>query len=315
MTAKVITAALNPSLDRTVEVDGFAPYGLNRVVSSRTDPGGKGINAARVLHSFGVDVTAAGFAAGKSGGALRDFLAQGGIGDSLLEIPGETRTNLKILDRKTGRITEVNESGCPVTPEYLAEFETKFRELCSGAGAAVLSGSLPPETPAGFYARLIEIARQSGVRVILDADGEALREGVKKIPYAVKPNLEELRALTGSPLETAQEILAAGRRLTDAGISLVIVSMGAGGAIVMDSHDAFQTVPWSISSGNATGAGDSMVGVLAFALQSGAGLADIARMTTAAGTVTASKPGTQLCTREEVLAKLPLVTLRPLKPE
>lgn len=314
MTGKVVAAALNPSLDRTVEVDGFAPYGLNRVVCSRTDPGGKGINAARVLRSFGADVTVAGFAAGKAGELLRGFLTRENIASELLEIPGETRTNLKVLDRKTGRVTEINESGCTVPPECLSQFEERFCSLCSGAEIVILSGSLPPGVPSGYYARLTAAAGRCGARVILDADGEALRQGVAKVPYAVKPNLEELRAFTGLPLDNPRGILAAGHKLTAAGVSLVAVSMGAQGAVFLDGRHAFRAVPWGISAGNATGAGDSMVGVLAYTLLHGEELAGIARLATAAGTVTASKPGTQLCTMEEVMEKLPLVSVSPLGP-
>lgn len=312
MSAQVVAAALNPSVDRTVEVNELTPGGLNRAVSSRIDPGGKAINAARVLRSFDSEVTVVGFAGGKTGSLLHEYLSEEGIGDALIDLPGETRTNLKILDRKTGRMTEINESGPEIPKEDLHRFGAKFRDLCGKAMFAVLSGSLPPAVPADYYAWLIDEARQFGVRTILDADGEALREGIREIPYAVKPNLAELRALTGRSLETMQSILDAGRELTAAGISVVIISMGADGAVVMNTRQAFHAMPWGISAASATGAGDSMVGALAEALLHGAELDDIARITVAAGTVTASKQGTQLCTEDEVRDRLSLVRLRPL---
>jgi 1-phosphofructokinase len=312
MTAQVVAVALNPSVDRTVEVKEFTPGGLNRAVSSRVDPGGKAVNAARVLKSFGSEVAVVGFAGGKTGCLLHEYLTGEGIEDALIDIPGETRTNLKILDVKTGSMTEINESGPEIPQTDLLRFEAKFRGICGKAQIAILSGSLPPSVPADYYARLIDEAGKFGVRTILDADGDALREAIRKTPYAVKPNLAELRALTGRPLETMQSILDAGRDLISSGISIVIISMGAEGAVVMNSRQAFHAMPWGISAASATGAGDSMVGALAEALLRGAALDEIARITVAAGTVTASKQGTQLCVKEEVMGKLPFVTLRPL---
>ena len=46
---KAITVTMNPSIDKTITIDKLIPYGLNRVKSSRLDPGGKGINVAKVL--------------------------------------------------------------------------------------------------------------------------------------------------------------------------------------------------------------------------------------------------------------------------
>lgn len=313
MKDKVVTVTLNPSIDKTVTVKELVPYGLNRVEHSQIDPGGKGINVARVLHSFGVDSIAAGFIAGHTGKLLQNFLTQDGIDSDFMEIPGETRTNIKIFDRKARKITEVNESGCVVSAEDLSKFQEKFRELCGEAKMVVLTGSLPPGVPDDVYAQFIETAKAAGVQTILDADGEALKKGIASRPFAIKPNNHELEALAGRPLATPHDVLAVGRELIHKGIGLVIVSMGADGAVVLNENEAYKTDSWKIQVKSATGSGDSMVAALAAALIRGASLSDIARATTAAGTVTASKPGTQLCTEDEVRKALPLVTLHPLE--
>ncbi|MCI1982982.1 MAG: 1-phosphofructokinase [Oscillospiraceae bacterium] len=313
MNRSVLTVALNPSVDKTVTVDRLAPYGLNRVQQSEIDPGGKGINVARVLQSFGDDVTVTGFLSGHTGKFLFDCIQQDKIKTGFLEIPGETRTNIKIFDQTVKKTTEINEQGNYIAPEELELFQKKFLCLLPTVRVVVISGSLPPGVPLDFYAELTELAEKSGAKVILDADGEALQKGIDSRPFAVKPNIHELTALIGKPLKTEKDVLEAGRNLLEKGIRLVVVSLGADGAIALDPSGAFKADVWKITVKSATGAGDSMVGALADAVLCGMSLEEITRAATAAGTVTASKPGTQLCTGPEVKKALPLVTLHRIK--
>lgn len=312
MAGKVFTVTLNPSIDKTVVIDRLQPYGLNRVLQSESDPGGKGINVARVLHSFGTEVVVTGFVAGSTGKMLADFLQTTGLVCDFLEIPGQTRTNMKVFDQTEKKMTEINESGCAVAAGDLVKFEDKFKSLCRNTRLVVLSGSLPPGVPDNIYARLIKTAKSADVMAILDADGEALRKGILSVPYAVKPNIHELSELVGRPLKTAKEVLGAGRELTAKGIRIVIVSLGPDGAVVLNDREAYKVDSWDIPIKSATGAGDSMVGSLADAILRDATLDDIARITTAAGTITASKPGTQLCTKQEVMESLHLVAIHPM---
>lgn len=312
MADKIITVTLNPCLDRTVTVGEFRPYGLNRVLRSRTDPGGKGINVARVLRSFGAEVTATGFVAGGTGRALAESLRKARIDTDFLEIPGETRVNLKVFDERTQKTTEINEPGCAISPENREAFVREFGSLLPRAAVTVLCGSLPPGVPADIYAHLISLAKRAGVRSILDADGEALRRGLEQKPYAIKPNIRELEELTGRKLPTVRDICQAARALIRGGIGVVVVSMGPDGTVAVDAREAYRADAWDIEVKGATGAGDSMVAALAAGLLRDASLAYLARTATAAGTVTASKPGTRLCTREEVRSALPLVTLHQI---
>lgn len=309
MAGNVIAVTVNPSIDKTIAIRELIPYGLNRVLESRLDPGGKGINVARVLHSFETNVTVTGFIAGNTGKQLLSFLKEAQLPADFLDIEGETRTNLKVFDQKAGKTTEINESGAEVSPADLEIFKEKFRNLCKNTEVAVVSGSLPPGVPKNFYAQCIEMAKAEQVKTILDADGEALAEGLKAIPYAVKPNIHELEGLLGRELKTPKDVLAAAREFIAKGIAIVIVSMGPDGAVVADAKEAYKVDSWDIPVKSATGAGDSMVGSLAYSIVHGDSLYDIAKITTAAGTITASKPGTQICTKPEVLDSLHFVTV------
>jgi 1-phosphofructokinase len=313
MFGKVITVALNPSIDKTITLERLVPYGLNRVTGTRTDPGGKGINVAKVLKNFGADVNVTGLIAGSQGALLLDSLNNAGIASDFLEIPGETRTNLKIFDRSVNRTTEINESGFHVSPEILDSFRRKFEKDVKEAEIAVLCGSLPPGVPEDFYAECICTAKDAGTKCILDADAGALAQGVKAVPFAVKPNIHELELLNGKTFSNRNEVAKAAEKLIETGIEIVIVSLGADGAILADRNEIYQAVPWKIEEKGATGAGDSMVASLAYSILNNKSLHDIAKITTAAGTVTASKEGTQTCTLNEVLESIDRVSVTRLQ--
>lgn len=309
MSEKIITITLNPSIDKTIIIDKLIPNGLNRVKSSRLDPGGKGINVARVLKSFGADVEVSGLIAGNQGKILKDYLKRDGIKNDFLDIDGETRVNLKIFDESANKTTEINETGFFVDEKTLSDFKNKFKEDVKETSIAVICGSIPPGVPSGFYAECIKIAKEAGVKTILDADGNALFEGLKAIPYAVKPNIHELEAFLGRSLFSIKDVVGAVHELIEKGIELVIVSMGPDGAVVADKNETYKVDSWDIKVKSATGAGDSMVGSLAYSITKNASLYDIAKITTAAGTITASKAGTELCTLEETMSSIGNVTV------
>lgn len=312
MRNKVITVTMNPSVDKTIVLEQLVPYGLNRVVSSRLDPGGKGINVGRVLHGFGADVTATGLIAGTQGAFLLERLGEEGLDFDFMEIEGETRTNLKIVDNSVGKVTEINEQGFSVLPHQLEAFLERLETCSAQAEIVVLSGSLPPGAPDDFYAQCTEIAKNNGARVLLDADGAALFEGLKAMPYAVKPNLHELELLFHRKFDHLREIADAARELAAGGIGVVIVSMGSDGAIIAGQGELYKTGCWDIEVRSTVGAGDAMTAALSYSLMKQESLLDAARMATAAGTITASKSGTRFCTLEEMLASVEKVKVETL---
>lgn len=290
---KIISVTLNPCLDKTVEVRNFAAGKTNRVLHNRTDVGGKGVNVARALRGCGVPFLAAGIAAGTNGQKLVGALEDMGIPCAFIEAEGETRVNLKIIDAETGEMTELNERGFEAGSAY-ADFLDTLRQHLPDAEVLTLSGSLPPDLGADVYRKLTSLAHGFGVRVILDADGEALKNGILATPYAIKPNLAEFCALAGEEVRTVSEIVSAARRLNAQGVGLVAVSCGADGAVFVRETDAVQTVPFPIEPGSAAAAGDSMVAALAYSIVRKLPLIETAKLMTAAGTCTASLSGTQV---------------------
>lgn len=303
------TVALNPCVDKTIFVDRLVPYGLNRATHTRLDPGGKGLNVARILTNFGVKAVLSGFIASRSSDFLTDWLSASGIECHLHKIDGDMRTNLKIVDESAGRTTEINEPGFGIPPHMLQRYSDGLCRLMERMDMVVLSGRLPPGVPEDFYARCIHMAKRKGVRALLDADGGALAAGTGAAPYAVKPNLQELESLFGRTFSHVEDVAKAARRLVETGIEMVIVSMGENGAVVADRQGILKTGIWPVDVKSTVGAGDSMVGALVYGLRRGMPAAGIARLATAAGTIAASKEGTEFCTLSEALGAMDKVAL------
>jgi 1-phosphofructokinase len=309
MNSAVVTITLNPALDKTVTLDEFQFGGLNRITDWRMDPGGKGINVAKVLKHFAVEVACSGFTAGHQGQVLSEKLQELGIPHRFTETEGETRINLKVYEERSNITTELNEPGFTVTAASLEAFLINYREAVQGAAVVVLGGSLPPGAPADLYKTLTELANAAGVRTVLDADGEAFVHGIEAVPFAIKPNIHELESLFQETFTTDEDIIAAARRLTEKGIALVAVSLGGDGSILVTKDEAIRAKPFPITPMSTVGAGDSMVAAMIYCMLHGKTLEETARWTSAAGTVTASKPGTQVCTLPEVEEKLSSVTI------
>ncbi|KPV56678.1 phosphofructokinase [Paenibacillus sp. A3] len=312
MSSKVLTVTLNPALDKTVTIEEFVSGGLNRIKAWRTDAGGKGINVAKALKHFSVDVASWGLTAGHQGKIITEQLAGLNIPSFFIETEGETRTNLKVYVECTKETTEFNEAGFTVDRKSLHEFIERYTDAVRNVSVVVLGGSLPPGAPDDTYKTLIEIANRAGARTVLDADGEPFTHGIEAVPYAIKPNIHELESLFKETFQSDTEIVSAARRLTGKGIAYVSVSLGAEGSILVSETEAVRAKPFPIVPLSTVGAGDSMVAALVYCLLEGKLLEEMARWTSAAGTVTASKPGTEVCTLAEVEEKVSKVTIWPL---
>lgn len=288
--------------------------GLNRVIDARVDAGGKGINVAKVLHSFGEEVITTGFIGGHNGKQLLYQMETLHIPHSFISIQEETRINLKIVDQMLKETTEVNEAGGRVTEEEITEFYNSFEKLLEQAAVLVLAGSLSPGLSTEVYKRLINMAHQQGVQTILDAEGEAFTHGLKAKPAVIKPNIHELEGFLNKTLHTDVEIVeACNEIIATYGVKSVVVSMGESGSIFVSKNERLRITPFPIEPKSTVGAGDSMVAAIASSLLYERSFEDMARYACAAGTITASKSGTDVATLEEVQDKLHEVKVERLQ--
>lgn len=309
----MITAlCANPCVDRTVAIERFAYGGMNRILEERLDGSGKGVNVALASVQLGMEAACVGLLAEERGALIEDRLVAGRCQAEFVPVPGAVRVNMKVLDRSTGTITEINEAGAPVPPEAVDAMVALAVRWAARSSHIVLTGSTPPGCPIDIYRRVTEEIKRAApaCRVVLDAEGARMTEGLKALPHIIKPNRYELELLCGRELPTIEDVHAEAQRLLTAGIALVAVSLGGDGAYVSDGKQAFFAPAMNVPVRSTVGAGDSLVAGLLLAQEAGANLADAFRSAVAAATSSVTTEGTSLIDRALYQQFLPQVELR-----
>lgn len=260
----IYTVTLNPAIDKTVVIDNLRTGAVNRVVSVREDAGGKGINVSKCLKNLGVDSAAAMILAGDTGKRLENMLGEMGIPVLAVRAEGQSRTNLKIIDPVKQENTDINEPGPVVTPEILRTLQEKLCEQVKPGDIVILSGSLPAGVDRGLYGAWTTCFRNLGACVYLDADGEPMQKGMAALPYMIKPNNDELAALTGEESLSREQMLAEGKRLQESGIREIIISLGGDGALFISEDGCYYAKGLKVPVKSTVGAGDSVVAAAAY---------------------------------------------------
>jgi len=272
---------LNPAIDQTVKVDNFRPNSVNRAQSISFDASGKGVNVASFLADYGYNVAATGYLGQENVDIFDKFFASKGIDDCFVRIPGNTRINVKVVDEVNQQTTDINTPGQSPPKEAANTLFERIKQLANSCDWFILSGSLPPDVPAEIYATIITRLKQWEKRIVLDTSAEALRMGIRAGPTIVKPNIDELKHLVGHPLTSEAEIQQAAYELLNDDTTLVVVSMGKQGAMLVEQARTLIAIPPEVKVKKTFGAGDAMVAGLVTAHIEGLSLADSARLATA----------------------------------
>ncbi|WP_027339583.1 1-phosphofructokinase [Halonatronum saccharophilum] len=311
----ITTLTLNPAVDKTAKVENLRLGQLNRIKNQRSDIGGKGINVSRAVAELGGKTKALGFIAGNNGDYISQSLKSLGVEYDFNIVKGETRTNLKLIDTVKGQETEINEPGPKISKDDLINLEDKLLSLVREGDFVVLTGSLPRGVPKSFYAQMIKKLKKLRIKVVLDSSAKALELAIKEKPYLIKPNLKELEKLLDRKLKNREEVIKAAYNLHINGIEIVVISLGKEGAIVVSKEGNYKVTPPQINASSTVGAGDTLVGALAFKLNEGRSLRESLIYATAASANSVSKAGTQLCVKVEVEKLLDSVNIEKLKEE
>ena len=297
----IVTVTLNPCRDRTQVIERFVHGGMNRVIESREDLSGKGVNVSIALAGLGAGSVCLGFSFERGAAELSDTVRRYGIRDDFVLCPGGIRLNMKVLERDTDVMTEINEKGGFVSREQFEALKQKVCEYGRQADMFVFSGSAPQGVSADCYAELIGAARKGApnVKIILDAEGPLLIDGLKAGPDIIKPNLFELETLFNKPMEGHEEIAAGCRDIISRyGVKMICVSLGDKGAIIAGAEEAYFAPALPLTVRGLQGAGDSMVAGISLSVIDGKPLSEILKYAVAAASASIERDGSLMCTKE-----------------
>jgi 6-phosphofructokinase 2 len=311
--AEIVTLTPNPAIDLATSVDRIVPVHKLRCAPPRRDPGGGGVNVARVVKRFGGDVEALLPIGGFTGQLLSRLIKEEGIASRVIETEEETREDFSVSERETGQQYRFVLPGLPLQ-------RTEWRRCLEALAAikpapkfVVGSGSLPPGVPDDFFAQAAAIAHKLGAKFFLDTSGAPLAAALEHGVYLIKPNLREMRDLVGVELLDQNDWINAAREHIASGkVEVAALSLGHLGGLLVTHDLALRAHALPIKPTSSVGAGDSFLGALIFSVARGNGLAEAFRLAMAAGASALINAGTELCRPEDAYRLYADVRVEPI---
>lgn len=313
----IATLTLNPALDRSMVFDSFEVGALNRAVSAVTTVGGKGINVSRVLKLCGYDATAYGFAGGDNGEMMKRMLENEGVSYDFVQTAAATRMNIKIVD-KDGCATEASESGGPMTQTETDALLDKLTALFDGKNGAVpdyfvMSGSVPRGIDTSIYKTIAENAKKKGIKVILDCDRDALRQGITAKPYIIKPNRFELEQYAGHTFQNDNELISYACDLSLKFELKIVLTLGGDGAMYIGADGVWRVNAPKVEMRGFTGAGDSFLAAFISTYDKGGDPAEALRFAASFSAAKVELEGTMLPKKEDMTKYVGVIKAEKLR--
>lgn len=298
--ASVVTITFSPCIDKNIFVPRLIQEKKMRCTFPIVEPGGGGINVARGIHRLGGSVTAIYFAGGYHGQLLNDLLTKEEVDIVPIEIDGNSRESWTILEKSTNKQFRFLMPGPDITEVAWLTCLSKL-ELVPDLKCIVISGSIPDSIPKNFVDIIGAIAKQKKAKLVVDLSGESLQRAVKFGVYMIKPNLNELASLIVAFGLTQKSMIAAAQEIITMGnCEIVIVSIGAGGAVLVSKDVVIEIKPPPVTVKSTVGAGDSMVAGIVKSLVEKKSLQETLSYGVACGTAATMNQGTALFHLDDV---------------
>ncbi len=288
MSKKIATITLNPAYDLVGLCRNIELGTINQVKTAGLHAAGKGINVAKVLRDLDIDVTSGGFLGSDNLDGFQSLFNNFGIVNRFKVVPGRTRINVKLTE-KNSKVTDFNFSGFEVTQQDWKHFVNDSLSWIYHFDMVVVSGSLPSGLDLDMFSDWMSSLRARCARIIFDSSHEALVAGLKAIPWLVKPNLRELEIWRGYPLTGLTDIVSAAQALRKKGITHVVISLGAQGALWVSKRGSWIAKPPPCKVISTVGAGDAMVGGLIYGLLMHKSIEHTLQLATAIATLAVSQ--------------------------
>ena len=300
----------NAGVDKTYEVPNFATGGYYHPMTTRTVAGGKGVNVARALTTLRHANVITGFAGGNNGRFITANLRDADLNTDLVGIAEESRVTINVIDKAQRTQTRIDEVGPLVTPTELRRLRDVWSKNLHASAMGIIAGSAPRGVNLELYAELVEIAHSLKKPVILDARDELLARAVAAAPTVISPNLGELQRLVRRQLSVPDGVVAAATELVESGVRVVLVTLGARGAIgVARSSGIWWAKPPAIERVSSVGSGDAFVAGFAAGSIERRPFEERLRLAVACGAANAETVGACELTAQRVNELAPEVTL------
>ena len=283
---KVLAAGLSPALQQILVFDEFHPGEVNRAREVCWCASGKvlnvGIALAHLNGNENVDFRprVLSVIGPRARAAIDPEFAELGVDCRWIETAAETRICTTILDRATGRTTELVENAASLTSNEIDRFQQTFADQAASAEVIVFTGSLPPGVPTTLVRDLL---RDTPARAVLDIRGPELLAALKCRPLCIKPNREELSKTLNRQLNSDAELQAAMRELNQQGAQWVVVTHGPNAVWVSHVDQLYRLQPPHAQSViNPIASGDCLAAGIAWATAGGRDMLDAIRFGIAA---------------------------------
>lgn len=281
----ITTVTLNPAIDKSIYVNSVEIGGLNRVINTNVSIGGKGINVAKTINKLGSSVRAIGFLGYDNKDIFEKNFRYNHLDNIFYAVKGKTRINIKVVNNSNKQITEFNEKGFDIDSDMIDELKSLIKDCDKDSDYFVLSGSAPKNMDKCIYFDLIENIK-SKEKVILDVEGDLLKEGVKASPFLIKPNLDELNRTFNINCKNLKGCITQVRDLLiNNNIKITIVSNGKEGSVLVTEEDAYFANVVNVKVKNTVGAGDAMVAGFVYKYNDKKDIVDSLKYATACGAV------------------------------
>lgn len=297
----------NLAIDRTMSLPAVRMGAVNRVDHTFVDAGGKGLNVARAVRRLGARSRILGFCGGWTGPFIHEECARHDVEDWLTDITEAVRVCAILVERDSGRTTVLNEPGPTISTGDLTRLAAELERSLADTTCLVITGSLPPGVTPATYVHAVDAAQRRGVRVILDASGDALAHSLSAKPWMIKPNGEEAQSVIDA-FDRSRPLTEWGdtcQALHTLGAEQVVLSAGERGAVFSDGQTVWEITPPAVEALNPVGSGDAMVAGIAVGVDRGWSTIDAVRLGVGSGALNAAEPKPELPEQihvDEVLA-------------
>ncbi len=296
----IITITFNPAIDKSVSIDALVPEKKLKCSKAKYEPGGGGINVSRVIKRLGGNTNALYLGGGFNGHLLQELLNKENVSSHLIQCKNNTRENLIVFENKSKQQYRFG-----MTSEDFYENEClmllDFLEKENDNQYWVISGSIPNSIPLSVIESVIKIGKKKKIKIIADTSGDALKSIINEGMFLIKPNINELSNIAGIELMNQNDIIQfAQNKISNKHLQHLVVSLGPEGALLITDEIVYKITPPSVKKISTVGAGDSMVGAIAYSLANGKNILEAVQYGVASGTAATMNPGTELCHLSDV---------------